>query len=257
MRPVVFSDLDGTLLDHATYAYDEAKPALNVLRRLDIPLILASSKTSAEIKPLHQELALERWPAIVENGAGAFIPGSDAGDDDQDYQRLRQTIATLPALLSKGFIGFGDMSDLEVADQTGLPLEQARLARMRHYSEPGIWTGSEVELARFLETLRSSGVSARQGGRFLTLSFGHSKAERMPLIADLLGADLTIALGDAPNDVEMLEAADYGVIVRNDHAARLPRLSKEKEGRIRRTLLSGPAGWNAAILDLVEELGMN
>ena len=46
---VVFSDLDGTLLDHSTYSWKAAAPALAALRDRGIPLILASSKTSAEI----------------------------------------------------------------------------------------------------------------------------------------------------------------------------------------------------------------
>jgi phosphoglycolate phosphatase-like HAD superfamily hydrolase len=36
--PIVFSDLDGTLLDHETYLFDAAQPALNALKARDIPL---------------------------------------------------------------------------------------------------------------------------------------------------------------------------------------------------------------------------
>ena len=41
----IFSDLDGTLLDHDTYGYEPARPALALLGRKNIPLILCSSKT--------------------------------------------------------------------------------------------------------------------------------------------------------------------------------------------------------------------
>ncbi|MEZ5932582.1 MAG: HAD-IIB family hydrolase [Alphaproteobacteria bacterium] len=256
-RPVVFTDLDGTLLDHVTYDHSAAAPALEALRTLGCPLILASSKTAAEIGPLHRELALGDWPAIVENGAGELAPDSSDRPDDGTYRRLRDTLAQLPRSLSRGFRGFGDMTDAEVAAATGLSLDRARLARQRCHSEPGLWTGVDGDLAAFLEAIEARGLSARRGGRFLTLSFGHGKAERMRCIAERLGADLTIALGDAPNDIDMLEAADHGVLVRNDHAPPLPRLRGEDEGRIRRTRLSGPAGWNAAVLQLLRDLDLN
>jgi len=255
VRVVVFTDLDGTLLDHDSYAYDGAQPALDALRARGVPLVLASSKTAAEIAQLHAALGLGATPAIVENGAGIFDPTRPDAGSDEDYRRIRDALHALPDGLRSGFTGFGDMSDGEVAKATGLSLEQAQLAKMRCYSEPGVWTGDEIDRARFLEALAAQGISARSGGRFLTLSFGRTKAERMAEIAHRLGAELTIALGDAPNDVEMIEAADYGVVVRNDHAPALPALDGERTGRVRRTEQPGPAGWNRAVLGLLEEVG--
>lgn len=45
---LIFTDLDGTLLDHDTYGYGEAREALDYIKRRRIPLILCSSKTRAE-----------------------------------------------------------------------------------------------------------------------------------------------------------------------------------------------------------------
>ena len=54
MNPVasflVFTDLDGSLLDHNTYSYLDARPQLYALERLGIPLIPATSKTRVEIE---------------------------------------------------------------------------------------------------------------------------------------------------------------------------------------------------------------
>ncbi len=45
-RPtLVFTDLDGTLLNHDDYSWEAARPALEELQRQSIPLILVSSKT--------------------------------------------------------------------------------------------------------------------------------------------------------------------------------------------------------------------
>jgi mannosyl-3-phosphoglycerate phosphatase len=250
---VVFSDLDGTLLDHESYAWAPAAPALAALKARGVPLVLASSKTAAEIAELHAELGLGTAPAIVENGAGVFRPGG-AGEDDAAYRTLRAALGALPRELRVFFRGFGDMSAFEVAKTTGLAREAAARARMRQYSEPGTWLGDDATRDAFLDALAPHGVTARQGGRFLTLSFGTTKADRMAEIATELGAPRTLALGDAPNDVEMLEVADRGVIVKNDHAAPLPRLAGEAAGRITRTEAPGPAGWNAAVLAWLDTL---
>ncbi len=63
-----------------------------------------------------------------------------------------------------------------------------------------------------------------------------------------------MALGDAPNDIEMVEAADFGVIVANPAHAPLPALAGEADGRIIRTEKVGPAGWSEAVMRIVSRL---
>ena len=69
---VIFSDLDGTLLDHATYEAGPALPVLARLRAMGVPLVLATSKTGAEVVEVRARLGLAGLPAIVENGAGLW-----------------------------------------------------------------------------------------------------------------------------------------------------------------------------------------
>ena len=244
---LVFSDLDGTLLDHRDYSWAAAQPALTALKQHKSGLVLASSKTAAELQRLREEIGFPDWPAIVENGAGILWPGQDVQDDDADYQRLRAILASLP----KGFVGFGDMTSQDVADKTGLASDQAALAHRRCFSEPGLWTGPDAALAGFLDAASSQGVHARRGGRFLTLSFGRTKADAVAEVVARLKPLKTVALGDAPNDIEMIEAADFGVIVANPAAPPLAPLRSETQGRILRTELEGPSGWAAAILTLL------
>lgn len=257
---IVFSDLDGTLLDHETYSFDPARPALSELADLGVPLVLASSKTAAEIADLRAAMGFAHCPAIVENGAGILDPeGQDGGeDDDTVHGRLRAALNALPADLRDCYAGFSDWSVEEVAERTGLAPDAARKAAARRFSEPGLWTGDEAGRARFEAALAQSGITARQGGRYLTLSFGATKAARMREIAARYATDgalpRMIALGDAPNDIEMLETADMGVIVANPHGAALPALSGEAEGRIRRTAKTGPAGWNESVLRIIDEM---
>lgn len=249
---VVFSDLDGTLLDHDSYSYAPAQPALDALARQGVPLILATSKTAAEVAVLHRALDLGTWPAIVENGAGIYRPGG-ADTDSASYTELRAALDRVPSHLRASFRGFGDMTDAEVAQITGLPLASARLARQRQHSEPGLWQGDTEPRTAFLKALGEQGVQARSGGRFLTLSFGSTKADGLRQIAADLGARCTLALGDAPNDVDMLESADFGVIIRNDHGPGIPQLVGEAQGTIRRSTHPGPKGWAEAVLAILNK----
>ena len=193
---IVFTDLDGTLLDHATYSHAEATPALERLRERAIPLVLASSKTGGT------------------------------------YQRLRQTLDAIPAPLREQYQGFADWSAEDVSRRTGLPLEDAANAKIRNFSEPGLWLGSEQGRDEFVSAARAAGLTVQQGGRFLTLSFGGNKAERMMEIAGRYanaGKDpFVVALGDAQNDVAMIEQADLGVIIPN------PAHKGHHKGRFRR-----------------------
>lgn len=253
---LVFSDLDGTLISHDTYRWDAARPALAHLHSIGAGVVLASSKTAPEIIGLRSDMGLEAWPAIVENGAGVLAAHATETPPDTDYRRLREILARLPDDLRATFQGFGDLGAEGVAKITGLPLTDAQNAKKRAFSEPGLWHGSDAGRAAFLAALGQHGITAREGGRFLTLSFGHTKADRMAEIIATNRPKVTLALGDAPNDIEMLQTADHGVIVANPHRTPLPPLETEAAGRITRTTLSGPHGWNRAVLDFVDQLNI-
>lgn len=246
---IVFSDLDGTLLDHETYSWHAAKPALARLAKLNAGLVLASSKTGREIKDLQSQIGCTDWPAIVENGAGILWPGANQSAQDDQYDTLRNLIKSIP----NNFQGFGDMSAAQVAAATGLSEQAASRAKDRRFSEPGIWTGSKSELDQFLSRCADHGISGKQGGRFLTLSFGTTKADGMRKIIQTLQPSRTIALGDAPNDAEMLMLADQGAIIRNEHGPGISALPGEEAGKIMRTKAQGPIGWAEAIAALTQQ----
>ncbi|MEO0390678.1 MAG: HAD hydrolase family protein [Pseudomonadota bacterium] len=252
MTTAVFTDLDGTLLDHTSYDYAPALPAIAALRAAGIPLVLASSKTSPEMAVLHAELGLGGLPYISENGAG--IVGGPGTPEPPCYQDIRAALAALPPALRAAFTGFGDMDAGAVATLTGLDAAAAARAKARSYSEPGTWNGDAAGLRAFTKAMAQAGFAAQHGGRFLTLSRGRTKADAMRQVAADLGARHVVALGDAPNDIAMLEAADLGVIVRNPHGTPLGSMPGEAAGRIRRSQLDGPAGWNQAVIEIVDEI---
>ena len=73
MQVIIFTDLDGSLLNHEDYSFAEATPSLDRIKRSGIPLIMTTSKTRREIEPLQREMGIGE-PFIVENGGGIFFP---------------------------------------------------------------------------------------------------------------------------------------------------------------------------------------
>ena len=274
MRPslIIFTDLDGTLLDHATYSFAAAEAALAAIKDRNIPLIFATSKTAAEIEALRKEIGIHA-PAIVENGAGLDIPEAverqPAGNSPANVPRSTSTYAdiveqlsSLPTRLKNSFRGFSQMSDQKLATETGLSISAARLAKDRQWSEPVRWTGSANDFEDWLKALKALDLTVTEGGRFHTVSRDAGKHEQMAAVLDLYrdresGREnkiepTVVALGDAPNDREMLCSADIAVVIKGTKSHLLSDLESFARGTVWRPALSGPQGWNDAVLHAID-----
>lgn len=262
---LVVTDLDGTLLDHHDYRFDAALPALERLKRHDIPLILNTSKTAAELVSLRERLGTAA-PYVVENGAAliwssGLTPDSDAPLGAMMGQRMQPFGATRAEILAAlaqirrdtGLCleGFSDWDGDTLIQHTGLDPDSAAQALDRHFSEPLLWQGSDAELKLLERALRRHGLRLLKGGRFVHV-IGQSDKGRClgPLRRAYQrrwgSAPRVIALGDGENDVAMLDAADHPVLVRSP-VNPLPRLSAAARPRAYTPEALGPEGWNDAI----------
>ncbi|MEF9476347.1 MAG: HAD hydrolase family protein, partial [Candidatus Mariimomonas ferrooxydans] len=52
---IIFTDLDGSLLD-SSYSFKKALPALRLIKKKNIPLLICSSKTKSEIEHYRKKL---------------------------------------------------------------------------------------------------------------------------------------------------------------------------------------------------------
>ena len=246
---LVATDLDGTLLDGATYDFAPARPALESLRRARIPLVLCSSKTRAEMAPLAAAIGVD-GPLVVENGGAVVDRGGSVLVLGTERARL---LAELPGVAREAGARvrmFAGMSAGEVAALTGLPEDQAARALRREYDEPFVVEdppGREVD-ARLETAARRRGLRVTRGGRFHHLSGPTDKGRALrailraaPVDGDVLG------LGDAPNDLPLLLAATRPIVMpRRDGT-----LDRELVARLpgaERAPGPGPAGWSAAVL---------
>jgi mannosyl-3-phosphoglycerate phosphatase len=269
-RILVFSDLDGTLLDQCTYSFEAALPAIELLRRKKIPLIICTSKTRAEVEVVRYRLR-NTDPFIVENGGAAFVPagylpGRIPGvKEDSPYLVIE--FGTPYGKLLKAFVlikdyaggkarGFADLSVEEIADLTHLFRPEAALAKKREYDEPFLVEDPSL-IPAIEQAAAAVGLRITRGGRFFHLTGDNDKGRAVrrlqALYARTAGGSLrSIGLGDSLNDLPLLAAVDFPVLVqkpdgRHDSAVRLPNL-----------ILApgvGPEGWRAAVFDLVSRLG--
>jgi mannosyl-3-phosphoglycerate phosphatase len=149
---LVFSDIDGTLSDFNTYSIEPALPALDALKKNDIPLIICSSKTRAEIEKFRLQIGNTR-PFISENGGAVFIPldyfSYEFPYSRKDftymiiefgtpYHKIRTALQKIQDRFPDSVKGFGDLSAQEVANLCGLSPDEGFLAKEREYDEPFI-----------------------------------------------------------------------------------------------------------------------
>lgn len=220
---VVFSDLDGTLID-AAYESAETEPILRSLLELDVSVVLASSKTRAEIRYYHKKWGLTD-PYIAENGSIITIPagyfktapenstsvqGEDIIELGAPYQLVRERLACVKNQTDAEIVGFGDLTVAEVAEDTGLPLDLAALAKKREYSEP--FKILKGDTGQVLQALQAAGLCCTRGGRYLTALGCVDKGKAVQVLKGLyqeqFGKVFTIGVGDGENDLTMLDAVE-------------------------------------------------
>ncbi len=267
VQMLIFSDLDGTLLDPESYSWQEADEALNVCRQRRVPVILASSKTRAEMEILRRGMSL-KGPFIVENGGGIFLPTRTFEDlppgvclekdlwkwpQGPSYESLTHGLREIRQHLGYNIRGFAEMTVREISRLTGLDNEMARKAAQREFDEPFVILAPRNPDREALHSAAARrGLSVTEGGRFFHLQGPTDKGMAMDRVVSLyLGLYekiLSVALGDSPNDFSMLERADYPVLIRSgvdfpEVVNRIPRLTVTRE--------KGSKGWNEAVLNIL------
>jgi mannosyl-3-phosphoglycerate phosphatase len=268
---IVFTDLDGTLLDKR-YSFTAARSALTLIREQFIPLIVVSSKTRFEIQ-FYRESLNNQHPFISENGGGVFIPIGYFGpnviipmhhrklDSNYDVITLGAKYADLRkvfnALQNEGFSikGFGDMTAEEVARAMGLSIAEAEMAKQRDFDEPFFYTNGEEKIESLFDSIREKGFNVTKG-RIYHLLGQSNKGKAVSMLIELyrkkLGNTTTVALGDSPNDKPMLEKADIPIIVQKPDGSYDPVLMSIP--KITRAKGIGPEGWNRILIDLMTKL---
>jgi len=255
MQRIIYTDLDGTLLDRDTYSYLDAKPYLKLVKEKNVPLIFCTSKTRLETLKLREKVG-NTHPFITENGGGILVPKNyfdfdfifDSEDEKyytiklgSDYGKLIDVINELKQDFEiKSFI---DMSVEEISEDTKLDLEDAILAKKREYEIPFKLYDIKKE-KEILKTIKDYDLNYLKGGRYYHLMGDNSKGKAVEILTELYkkkyGEIFTIGIGDSQNDFSMLDKVDRGYLVMKK-SGEYASQEYNPAGEI------GPSGWNKVI----------
>ncbi len=254
---LVATDLDGTLLDERTHSYEPARPALAALARSGALLVLASSKTRAEMEPLARRLGLSS-PLIIENGGAILLPlpsgGYDAIPLAVGSETLHLALAEIEREVGARLRGFSSLTPEEVERLTGLTGAAARQALQREHDEP-LLLEDEEQVAAVAAAAERRGLRLTRGGGFFHLTGDTDKGRALRELLARLEKEgrrfRTVALGDAPNDLPLLRAVERPIVI--------PRPGGELHATLAAALPAaerapapGAVGWNAAVLAVLE-----
>lgn len=226
---VVFTDLDGTLLDHHSYQANEAAEAIRLLEARGWPLVFCSSKTFSEQVFLQKELGVY-GPFIFENGSAvaipkgyfvAMLPAPIEHEGFEVYPLAHAGFDEARTILVdfQDVKGFSDVSDAQLAAATGLEGEALARARDRRYTETLVTSLDEAQAWELSKRIEGRDWSLSKGGRFFTLQSVHAdKGRAMLWLAEVftknrLAPPLMAAMGDSSNDLPMLVGADFPFLV--------------------------------------------
>ena len=213
----IVTDVDGTLMDHS-YNLSPARKTIKLLDKLNIPVILCTSKTAAEVEIIREDLNLND-PYIVENG-GAIYGENINGEKweiilGDKYELLDQILKNLSKEVEFPLTPLNNLSDKEIFELTGLSGESLVLMKDRHWSMPFINPPYEIE-KKLSVLCKKYNVSVFKGNRMShLLSINSNKGEAIKKLIQYSKNYKVkiIGLGDSPNDLPLLENTDYKIII--------------------------------------------
>jgi mannosyl-3-phosphoglycerate phosphatase len=264
---ILFTDLDGTLLDEKSYSSSLSLPAIRRLQSWGITIVFCSSKTRAEQKVLQKELSI-RDPFIVENGSAIILPSrinhtkdTVTGESEATQvtvlgipiKEIRKTLGQVVSKTGINYQSFSDLSNEQVAQSTGLDLESAKRAKNREYSETIVTKFSTSELEIFIHECELSGLKCTMGGRYLSvIGQGADKGKAVQALTSHYRSGhediLTVGIGDSPNDVPMLEAVDFPYLVQRPDG----HFESMKIANLNYISAIGPLGFTQMVGDLAQ-----
>jgi mannosyl-3-phosphoglycerate phosphatase len=270
-RHVIFTRVEGALLDSGSQSWAPAADALDEIGRRRTPLILATHSTRAELEPFRRKIE-HGHPFITEDGGGLFLPdgyfslalegAARAGlyfcvPFGQPYAAVTEALAEIAAESRASVVGYSQMSARELAQNTGAPLRDAELARQREFSERFFFVGDvEKAATRFTRIAKERRWDTIPGDPFWLLRSGNDERRAVRYAMRLYRTSMrsrlsSVGIGSSIWDLPLLLSVDHPIILPGAQDV----ANAELTARVPNATLGeapGARGWNEVVLSVLE-----
>ena len=260
---LIFTDLDGSILDRDTFKFDQIKQYMKKLLNSGVLIIPNSSKTESEIIEFNQELG-ENLAYISENGSvinGLNILNSNFPNKiilSREKEELIDIFKNkVPENLQRKCKFISNLNKTDQISIFGLNENKLKNALKRKYTEPFLFEGSKREKTDLLKILKKKSLTMQEGGRVINLCDNVNKVKSMNKILRIYkkieSYIKVIAVGDNYNDLDMLKNSDLPCLVFNDQF-------KEDQINIDNLIISNkssPDGWADVVKKALVKLNHN
>lgn len=252
MKYIIFTDLDGTFLDHFNYSYRDAISCIDIIKEKNIPLVFITSKTKLEVEKIISEI---KYNIIfsVENGAAVYFPG-DLSVHNKIFGESIEKISQFFEKIKTNFqlINVFEVDEEKLSKMVNLEIEKVKLIKKREFSLPFLMKNKEGLKDLEAEAI-FCGFKILKGGRFYHLvSKNQDKGVALKYVKDILGKGYkSIGLGDSGNDYDLLSNVDIPIIIKkygNSYDEKLLAI----EGGIKSRFI-GPKGWCDSLIKFLKE----
>ena len=259
VKTVIFTDLDGTLLDRRNYSYEAAADSINYLKDHKIPVIFCSAKTRQEQEYYRKSMGIFH-PFIVENGGAIYIPEDyfrfpykynlkkenyHVIELGISHHRIRQVIKKIRTENRIDIKGFDDLTVEEISAITGMNTDMSARARQREYDEAILPLPDIDENKRMLDSIIKAKLNYTSGGSLYEVMGNNDKGKAVSILSELFrrqfGKIVTIGIGDNLNDLPMLQQVDMPFLVQKPDGQWEETVIKDK--KLSRVAGIGPYGW--------------
>ena len=264
MNYYIFTDLDGTLLNHDNYTLGRIKNFINKIK-LKNHIIFSTSKTFFEILEINKKLDLN-FPFIVENGACIFFPNNYIFFNPnktkffnyKNYLGYKLSELSPEVIENKlyklqkkyDFILFSQLKLDHLSKITNLKNKSLKNCTRRLFTNPIYWNDTDERMKKFILDIKkiSKTYQISKGGRFYHLLDNYDKGKALMKFLKIIKYSdknnfKTISLGDSENDISMLEQTDYSCIVKREKV----KISLKKKTNIYYSIKKAPDGWKESI----------
>ena len=243
---LIFTDLDGSILDRDTFKFDQIKQYMKKILNSGILIIPNSSKTESEIIEFNQELG-ENLAYISENGSvinGLNLLNSNFPNKiilSREKKELVEIFTNkVPENLQSKCKFISNLNKKDQINIFGLGETKLKYALDRKYTEPFLFEGSKNEKKDLTKILKKNSLTIQEGGRVINL-------------CDNVNNIKVIAVGDNYNDLDMLKNSDLPCLVFNDQF-------REDQINIDNLIISNrpsPDGWADVVKKALVKLDHN